>query len=268
MQNPDCSAYAEAPPAMFSISVLITVGIFISYLPQYRRIVQKQTSEGLSVNFLLLGSCSLIFTFTNIVLMSSRALYCCRVGSLLLFDCLNSQINLFQIGLQSTCAVAILGFVIAYTRTSVRQDRAEFARIMAVARLVAIHAILLVLQMAVAFATSRGVLLALAQFNGLMSTGLTVIKYVPQILETYRLKHPGTLSIGMMSIQTPGGFVFTASLFFTKNIHWSSWISYFVAAMLQGFLLVLCIYYEYFTDYRSVEAANVERIVEENTQES
>ena len=51
-----------------------------------------------------------------------------------------------------------------------------------------------------------------------MSALLTVIKYVPQIYTTFRLKHPGTLSIGMMCIQTPGGFVFTATLFFTKGL--------------------------------------------------
>lgn len=72
-----------------------------------------------------------------------------------------------------------------------------------------------------------------------------MMKYVPQITTTYRLKHPGTLSIGMMCIQTPGGFIFTMTLFFTKGSHWSSWVSYLVAALLQGTLLLLCIYYEY-----------------------
>lgn len=158
----------------------------------------------------------------------------------------------------------ILVFVIVYTRDSVKQDKEEFARIIWVAKLVAAHGIASILQIVIAFLTNRPVLLALAQFNGLMSTGLTIIKYVPQILMTYRLKHPGTLSIGMMCIQTPGGFIFTASLFFTKNIHWSSWISYFVAAMLQGTLLTLCIYYEYFTDYKLIEDTMVDSIVEEN----
>lgn len=262
-----CSIYEGASPSMFTLSVLITFGIFISYLPQYRRIMQKKTSEGLSVNFLLLGSCSSIFTFTNIILISSRARYCCRVGALTFFNCINSQINLFQIGLQSTCAILILVLVILWTRDSVKQDREEFLRIVNVSKLVAAHGVLSVLQIVIAFATNRSVLLALAQFNGLMSTGLTIIKYVPQILMTYKLKHPGTLSIGMMCIQTPGGFIFTASLFFTKNSHWSSWLSYFVAAMLQGTLLTLCIYYEYFTDYQLVEDALVESIVEDNIRE-
>lgn len=260
-----CSVYDGASVANFIFSLLITFGIFVSYLPQYFRIYKKKTSEGLSVNFLFLGSCSLIFTLTNIILISSRARYCCRVGALSLFNCLNSQLNLLQIGLQCTCAIMILVLVLTITRGSVLQDKEEYARIVTVGRWVVFHGVISLIQIVTAFATKRLVLLALAQFNGLMSTLLTIIKYVPQIVTTYKLKHPGTLSIGMMCIQTPGGFVFTATLYFTKGLHWSSWVSYFVAALLQGSLLVLCIYYEHFSGYKDLERQQLERIIEENT---
>lgn len=260
-----CKIYDGASVVNFVFSVIITTGIFISYLPQYHRIYKKRTSEGLSVNFLLLGSCSLIFTFTNIIMISSRARYCCRVGALDTFNCINSQLNLIQIGLQCTCAIMILVLVIVWSRGSVKQDKEEFHRIIHVGRIVILHVVLSLVQIAVAFSTNRTVLLSLAQINGVMSTLLTVIKYVPQIFTTYRLKHPGTLSIGMMCIQTPGGFVFTATLFFTKGSHWSSWMSYFVAAMMQGTLLILCIYYEYFSDHLRTESEEVQRIIDENT---
>lgn len=263
-----CTVYENASVVNFVFSLLITFGIFVSYLPQYFRIYNKKTSEGLSVNFLLLGLCSLIFTFTNIIMISARARYCCRIGALTLFNCLNSQLNLLQIGLQCTCAIMILVLVVIFTRGSIKQDKEEYARIIKVGRLVVLHGVLSLIQIIIAFATNRSVLLGLAQFNGLMSALLTVIKYVPQITTTYKLKHPGTLSIGMMCIQTPGGFVFTATLFFTKGSHWSSWVSYFVAALLQGSLLTLCIYYEYFSGYKDLERQQLERIIEENTHES
>lgn len=266
LQENFCKVYDNASVANFVVSLLITFGIFVSYLPQYARIHSKQTSEGLSVNFLLLGSCLLLFTLTNIVLISSRARYCCRIGELTFFNCINSQLNLLQIGTQCTCAILILVLVLYWTRSSVKQDREEYRKIVQVGRLVLVHAVLSVAQMILAFSTNRLVLLLLAQINGLMSTLLTIIKYVPQIHTTYLLKHPGTLSIGMMCIQTPGGFVFTATLFFTKGSHWSSWVSYFFAAMLQGSLLVLCIYYEYFNRSTGApqEQTQVENIVEEN----
>ncbi|KAK6456136.1 mannosyltransferase [Scheffersomyces xylosifermentans] len=271
MRDDSCSVFEGASTVNLIFSILITFGIVISYLPQYHRIYVKRTSEGLSTNFLLLGSCSSIFTLTNIILVSSKARYCCSSGALNTFNCINSQLNLIQIGLQCTCAILILVFVLILTKDSLKQDKHEYGRIVTVAKFVSLHGIVSLVQIVVGLWSSKSVLYSIASINGLLSTLLTVIKYVPQIYTTYLLKHPGTLSIGMMCIQTPGGFVFTATLFFTKGSHWSSWVSYLVAASLQGLLLILCIYYEYFhnkgMDAELSERAAVERIIAENLHE-
>ncbi|CAH6723606.1 hypothetical protein CLIB1444_17S00606 [[Candida] jaroonii] len=264
-----CEKYEGASTANFILAVIITIGIVISYLPQYKRINDKRTSEGLSTQFLLLGSCSSIFTSTNIILVSSNARNCCRGGYISAFNCLNSQMNLIQIGLQSVCAIMILVLVLALTRDSIKQDKEEYARNLKVGKIVIAHAIISIIEIMIAFLSgNESLLLVIANFNGLMSTLLTFIKYVPQIWTTYSLKHPGTLSIGMMCIQTPGGAIFTATLFFAKGSHWSSWISYFFAFILQGTLLSMCIYYEYLKhggfDAEALERIQVERIIEQN----
>mmetsp|Transcript_8639 Transcript_8639/g.8545 ORF Transcript_8639/g.8545 Transcript_8639/m.8545 type:complete len:297 (+) Transcript_8639:39-929(+) len=243
--NNKCSVFEGASKVNFAFLVLITIGIIISYLPQYRRIYIKKTSEGLSTNFLFLGSCSSIFTLTNIILVSSKARHCCYIGALNFFNCLNSQLNLIQIGIQCTCAILILVIVLLQTRYSIKQDKEEYARIVTVGKFVALHGIISIIEVFTGLFTNHTLLITIAQINGLLSALLTMMKYVPQITTTYKLKHPGTLSIGMMCIQTPGGFIFTMTLFFTKGSHWSSWVSYLVAALLQGTLLMLCIYYEY-----------------------
>lgn len=262
-----CSVYEDASVVNFVFSVLITVGIFVSYVPQYARIYAKRTSEGLSTNFLLLGSCSSIFTLTNIVLVSSTARACCSLGQLTTFNCINSQLNLIQIGVQCTCAIMILVLVLVLTRYSTKQDKHEYHRITVVGKLVVLHGAVLLAEIGLAYVTSSAVLMLIANVNGLLSTLLTVVKYVPQIWTTYSLKHPGTLSIGMMCIQTPGGFIFTATLYFTKGSHWSLWISYLFAALLQGSLLALCVYYEYFGDADDAEARVIGDIVEHNIEE-
>lgn len=274
MKSPEdyCSVYDGASVANFGFLVLITLGIIASYIPQYLRIKEKRTSEGLSTNFLLLGSCSSIFTFTNIILVSSRARQCCFSGQLTLFNCLNSQLNLIQIGIQCLCALLILVFVLILTRYSDKQDHEEYKKIVTVGHWVTLHGVISLLQILFAVVMNdHGLLLSIANLNGLLSTVLTMVKYAPQIHTTYRLKHPGTLSIGMMCIQTPGGFLFTFTLMYTKGSHWSSWISYMTAAILQGCLLSLCIYYEYFRDHglaaEIAERREVDRIVEENTRE-
>lgn len=80
---------------------------------------------------------------------------------------------------------------------------------------------------------------------GLMAAILAAIQYFPQIWTTYHLKHVGSLSIPMMCIQTPGGFLFAGSLFARLGWGgWSSWGIFLLTATMQGILLALAIYYE------------------------
>ena len=51
-----------------------------------------------------------------------------------------------------------------------------------------------------------------ATFLGLSSAVLAALQYAPQIAHTYRIKLVGALSIPMMLIQTPGGFIMVVSI--------------------------------------------------------
>lgn len=84
-----------------------------------------------------------------------------------------------------------------------------------------------------------------ANLLGVMAAALAAVQYVPQIWTTYHVKHAGSLSIPMMCIQTPGGFLFAASLYFRLGWGgWSTWAIYLLTAGMQGAVLVLCVYYE------------------------
>ena len=84
-----------------------------------------------------------------------------------------------------------------------------------------------------------------ADFLGIFSTVLASIQYLPQIYTTYTLKAVASLSIPMMCIQTPGAFVFAASLAARLGPEgWSAWGVFVVSGCLQGTLLVMGIYFE------------------------
>lgn len=84
-----------------------------------------------------------------------------------------------------------------------------------------------------------------ANFLGILSTVLAVIQYFPQIWTTYLLKRVASLSIPMMCIQTPGSFVWAASLASRLGVEgWSAWGVYVVTGCLQGTLLVMGVIYE------------------------
>ena len=84
-----------------------------------------------------------------------------------------------------------------------------------------------------------------ANFLGIFSTVLSSIQYFPQIYTTFMLKRVGSLSIPMMCIQTPGSFIWSASLAARLGPSgWSAWGVYVVTGCLQGTLLVMGSYFE------------------------
>lgn len=98
---------------------------------------------------------------------------------------------------------------------------------------------------------------AWANFLGVLAAVLASIQYFPQIYTTFHLRCVGSLSIPMMCIQTPGSLVWAASLAARKGWSgWSIWGVLVVTACLQGTLLTMAIYYEYFGSNKKHEAGH------------
>lgn len=84
-----------------------------------------------------------------------------------------------------------------------------------------------------------------ASVLGIAAAILASIQYIPQIRMTWKLKGAGALSIPMMLIQTPGGYLFAISLAMRLGASgWSTWTQYVVLATLQGFLLSMALSFE------------------------
>lgn len=49
-----------------------------------------------------------------------------------------------------------------------------------------------------------------------------------------------------MLMQTPGSFIFCYTLALSPGINASTWLTYLVTGCLQGILLGVCLYYQYF----------------------
>ncbi len=84
-----------------------------------------------------------------------------------------------------------------------------------------------------------------ANFLGIVSAVLALIQYLPQIYTTYKLKKVASLSIPMMCIQTPGGFLWAGSLAARLGPEgWSTWGVYVVTGCFQGTLLIMGLYFK------------------------
>ncbi|CAK5278264.1 unnamed protein product [Mycena citricolor] len=80
------------------LTLVLCIGLVISYLPQHLRIIRTGTSEGLSPWFLLLGSTSSAAGFLNLVTVQHVQIRCCSVVSIA--SCMESTAGIVQVGLQ------------------------------------------------------------------------------------------------------------------------------------------------------------------------
>ena len=94
-----------------------------------------------------------------------------------------------------------------------------------------------------------------ADFLGVTGTVLAAVQYIPQIIATWRLQQVGSLSVPMMCIQTPGSFVFAASLAVRLGKKgWSVWTLFIVTGLLQGVLLGMSLWFLW-RDRKAAKAA-------------
>ncbi|KAJ5888083.1 hypothetical protein N7495_008124 [Penicillium taxi] len=249
-----------ASPGWFqpTLSVLIIIGILVSYLPQHLRIISLRSSFGISPYFILLGTTSGTSAFANILTFPKTAqdVSCCQEISGL--ACFSGMLGVFQVGMQWLCFFSILLlFVIYFPRATSPTDPSSpvssapigptYRTALVIAAICILHAVITVI-ISAAFAIRRPeALSAWANFLGILSAILASVQYFPQIYTTLLLRRVGSLSIPMMCIQTPGSLIWAASLAAREGIQgWSVWGVLLVTASLQGTLLVMAIYFEYF----------------------
>ncbi|KAH8809052.1 hypothetical protein F5884DRAFT_794317 [Xylogone sp. PMI_703] len=234
-----------------AISVVILLGILVSYLPQHHRIISRATSEGISPYFVLLGTTSSTSAFANILVQpASRAdVACCKTVSA--FECAAGLLGIAQVGVQWFCFwVILLLFLIFFPRepalpynTDVKQHTWRTA--VSVAITCVIHLLIVLVVSSVLVLGHPDRLGLWANILGVMGSILAGTQYLPQIWMTYHLRHVGSLSIPTMLIQAPGSFVWAGSLAARLGWEgWSTWSILLFTGMLQVCLLSMGIYFE------------------------
>lgn len=169
--------------------------------------------------------------------------------------------------LSNPCLPSLLLFVIYFPRATSPTDPVStvsttsrtptYRTALVVAGICLFHAFVTII-ISTAFEVRRPAAVpAWANFLGVLSAVLASIQYFPQIYTTFRLRCVGSLSIPMMCIQTPGSLVWAGSLAVRKGWSgWSIWGVLVVTACLQGTLLTMAIYFEYFGPNRKRQAGH------------
>ncbi|PSN62003.1 PQ loop repeat protein-like protein [Corynespora cassiicola Philippines] len=235
----------------FCVSVFIVLGILVSYLPQHYKIISRRSSRGLSPLFVLLGSVSGTASITNILTLpeSTRDMGCCKeIGT---FPCAAALLGIVQIGVQWSCFFFIMLLFLIFFPRNAQDDPEEqdgslptWKEAILVLVLFSVFFVFSFLGSVIVVYAAPSHLRVWANFLGLLGTVLAAVQYIPQIITTWRLQETGSLSVPMMCIQTPGSFVFAASLAARLGPGgWSAWGLFILTGMLQGCLLAMSLWF-------------------------
>ncbi|KAK3352652.1 hypothetical protein B0T25DRAFT_478322 [Lasiosphaeria hispida] len=252
-----CEGLRDPGVVNLIVSIIIVIGMLISYLPQHVRIIQRGTSEGISPYFVLLGTTSATSAFANILLLpkSRQDVACCK--ELEAFHCAAGLLGIAQLGVQWISFTFIFVLFLVFFRYNPTNDpdneelseeagdSPRWQTALLVASLTLLHGLGVIVVTGILTTVAPQHLSTWANLLGVMAATLAAVQYIPQIWMTYNIKHVGSLSIPMMCIQTPGGFVFAGSLFARLGwAGWSSWGIFILTATMQGLLLSMAIYFE------------------------
>ncbi|AWU77561.1 uncharacterized protein C5L36_0D03005 [Pichia kudriavzevii] len=263
----ECSVYELPPLRGFVLSIGLGVLIFGTYVPQHIRILKRRTSEGLSPSYILLGSAASVASLINIFIFTMPARRCCPI--LTRYECMSSLSGFCQILIQTSGSLIIFLLCIFATRESLIESRADLLQIRRNFKILIGYVLANVVTYEYIMLSSLSDdnlnrMFQLANLNGVASMLMALMQYIPQLFTTYSLKHPGSLSIPMLCLQAPGGMLWSYSLWVKTNSQWSSWLPYLVSAVMQTFLLCMCLYFKHVYPTELLETIEEQLIAEEN----
>ncbi|KAI8835856.1 hypothetical protein BJ741DRAFT_665134 [Chytriomyces cf. hyalinus JEL632] len=254
-------------PARTGLGLFIICGIFVSYLPQFTKIVRLKSSRGISAEFLLIGCAGGGASLSNIVLLQSTVWTP--------FVCFENTLGLTQIFIQAGCFWIFVFLFIAYfphhdcmddeseivEDTTTQQQQQQLSDAVEItesttpsgaAYIRALKMINLSILILLAFAfisavtlysLSQAWLVFVASVFGVLSALSSLVLFLPQIFETVKLKSAGALSIPTLVMQVPGNFLFALSISLAPGANFTSYAPLLISGVLQFVLLALCLHY-------------------------
>lgn len=241
MSEPTC--YTK--PAVFDLSLglFLIVGTVISFLPQHYSLLRRRSHLGISFMWLWINNLGNFCNTFNDVLDQWKNIECCsQIGP---WQCTEMLLVFLQLGINWCCiffvfVLALVFFDYSGTVESYNQRLTAWLGFVFYIFLVGFGigmALVFTLFMDPYANPARGYSYTL----GIVSAIIPVFVWTPQLYTTYKLKGPGSLSLTMQVIQTPGSFILAF------NQIWSGQWLVGMTAAISGFeqllLVLMCTYF-------------------------
>ncbi|KAL8951522.1 MAG: hypothetical protein Q9222_002493 [Ikaeria aurantiellina] len=217
---------------------IVTLGVVLSYFPQFQRIISRGSSQGISIYFALSSTVFTTSALANILLLESvnGGYDCCRAGNPHAAMCFTALATTTQAALEWLGAtIFFVIFLIFYPRPltlpseapkrhslskssialSPERRQAEASRpyprlpkliastSLILNLLILIPTLSIVLSPEVASAAPKSLLQDWSFFTSTLSLLAATVQFLPQIHATFQLRHHQSLSIVMLVIQVP-----------------------------------------------------------------
>lgn len=233
-----------------AVGIVIWLGTFVSVIPQILLLIQRRTSHGLSYVTVMLNN------FTQFLMVIHYwHLHTTEFAGLLQMPPsiglprLLTFCNFFSLWLGFlTVPFCMLVFNDREIRPNVNSDGVRkhwIGTLISLFVLIGVCVVQFIIYVAVGsskgFSSSSEV--TIGGIYGTVSGFLVMAQYIPQMITTIKLRDKGSLSVLMLAIQAPGGYISAMFMKFGQNEHWTTWISYLVAATDQLILLIICLYF-------------------------
>jgi len=231
------------------IGILISIGIIITYLPQYYKMRRNQSVYGISMWMLFLGNVANYTNFIGALLSEWKYIHCCsQVSSK---SCNTVLSPLIQMAMPWLCISIYYSLYIYYQRLNLDYQTSIELKIFKLyfGIVVLIIGTIIVIILSYFDPYDSGIIIAGDVFN-IISAICCVIQWAPQIKTTYQLKNIGNISLISLGLQAPGSF----AIFYYQDIYYKGNLSigvpYLVAGIQQTILFIMGYYYQYTYDYR------------------
>ena len=242
---------------------VLTVGIFLSYIPQHVSIIRARTSEGLSLFMLLLSNLSALSIVLYSVVNEWDLFSCCTVVGFA--QCQRILLELYQllvgfVNLLPMYALAIyyhpsgprnIDRFITLSVQTTKLDAERTARrrylfdlIVHLAYMVlTVSLIMISVIMTQSLGTRSPAVRTLSDMLGIVSIVSTFLIWLPQIYSVYSLKGPGSLSILMLCLQAPGALAVAIYQGALEREGWGVWVPYLAVFIQEVIILGQVLYY-------------------------
>lgn len=243
--------YHKVTPIWTSVGACVFVGTIISLIPQLIRIVRLKTSYGISPFFVFITSISQVLVVLNVFCLHNADFFGVlqitptrTIPRLLTFG------NVFILWFLYL-PIGLLYLIFFDRNERKKRNHKSIQRewkmgIVTISLLIFTSILFFIIYFIMGLMTgfSSNAVIRYGQTLGTMSSIATIFQYLPQFIETCKIKDNGSLSLVTLAIQAPGGTINAIFMMVGNSDSWTTYISTFSSAIQQWGLLLLCIFYK------------------------